>query len=151
MVNDTELEAELQATQAGNPGDSHCLYMKEAWLLIALRRPVEGIAMARRAQQVWQVNRKPREPYGGLIFWEPWIAEAAVALAEGNWSRAEECASQVLRDFDEEHVSYVLLELALHAQGRLHPERVWSVCKDPARALAEFDLRAYALRRARDL
>jgi hypothetical protein len=121
--------------------------MKEAWILIALRRQAEGIAMARRAQRVWKVNFDKVKPrYGGSIFWEPWRAEAAVALAEGSWSRAEECATTVLRDFDEEDGAYVLLELALHAQGRLHPERVWRVCSDPAQELADFDLRAYALR-----
>jgi len=79
----------------------------------------------------------------------PWIAEAAVALADGSWSQAEECARKVLRDFDEEDAAYALLELSLQAQGRLSPERVWAVSNDPARDLAEFDLRSYAIQRAR--
>lgn len=147
-MNDTELEVELQATRAANPGDDHALYMNEVWLLIALGREAEATAIARRAQQVWEVNRaKIDSPYGGSIYWEPWIAEAAIALAEGNWSRAEQCAGMVLMDFSEEDAAGVLLELALQAQGRLHPERVLCFSSDPARELADFDLRAYALER----
>jgi hypothetical protein len=148
-VSDAELETKLQATRSANPGDDHRLYIKEAWLLIALGRQEEGVTTARRAQQVWEVNRaKVHSPYGGSIFWQPWIVEAAVALAEGNWSRAEECTEMVLKDFSEEDSAYALLELALQAQGRLDPERYWSISRNPARKLANFDLRAYALRRA---
>ena len=103
MVTDADLEKELQATRDANSGDSHYHYMKEAWLLIALRRQSEGIELAQQAQRVWAVNRaKHPSPYGGSIYWEPWIAEAAIALAEGHWSRAEECARKVLVDFEEE-------------------------------------------------
>jgi hypothetical protein len=152
MLSDNELEARLQATRAANPGDSHTSYMQEAWLLIALRRQEEGVAMARRAQEVWSSNRAKQAKhslYGGSLYWDPWIAEAAVALAEGSWRYAEECARTVLTDFDEEDAAHFLLELALQAQGRLSPERMWVLCKDPVRELADFDLRAYALRRAR--
>jgi hypothetical protein len=146
-TSDAELEMELLATRDANPGDSHHLYMKEAWLLIALRRQSEGVETARRAQQVWGVNRaKVHSPYGGSTYWTPWIAEAAVALAEGSWSRAEECAKEVLMDFSEEDRAYALLELALQAQGQLEPERIWSISRNPARKLANFDLRTYALR-----
>lgn len=148
MMSDTELEAELQATQAANPGDSHELYMREAWLLVALRRQAEGIATARRAQQAWQVFRmKVHSPYGGSIYWAPWNLEAAVALAEGDWSRAEQCTTMVLMDFEEQDDAGVLHELALHAQGQLHPDRFYHFSSDPARELAAFDLRAYALAR----
>jgi hypothetical protein len=146
-MNDSELETLLLATRAANPGDSHTAYMKEAWLLIALCRQEEGIALARRAQQVWGVNRaKIRSPYGGSIYWAPWIAEAAVALAERDWSQAAECARTVLRDFSEEDRAGVLLELALQAQGLLHPTRAMHFCDDAAQQLADFDLRAYALK-----
>lgn len=147
-MTDAELEAELQATRAANPGDSHSLYVKEAWLLIALQRQSEGVTVARKAQKVWAVNRaKLALPYGGMTFWEPWIAEAAVALAEGNWSHARECAQTVLIDFGEEEGAGFLNELALEAQGRLHPDRVLNF-GGSAKALANFDLRAYALERA---
>jgi hypothetical protein len=149
-MNETELETVLRATRAANPGDSHTSHMQEAWLLIALGRAGEGLAAARRAQEVWAMNHaKVRAPYGGAIYWDPWIAEAAVALAQRNWSHAEHCALRVLKDFSEEQSAGVLLELALQAQGRLHPERVLCFSRDPARELAAFDLRAYAAKRAR--
>src|SRR5262245_44441013 len=114
MTSDTALEAELQKTRAANAGD-HSACMKEAWLLIALRRQVEALEVSRRAQQVWVVNRAKEKPtpHGGSIYWDPWIAEAAVALAEGSWRHAEESARTVLRDFDEHDDAYFLLELAL--------------------------------------
>jgi hypothetical protein len=150
-MTDAELETKLQEIRAKNPGDSHSLYMKEVWLLIALGRQSEGVTLARRAQQVWAVNRaKVSSPYGGSIYWDPWIAEAAVALAEGDWSRAEECSRRVLCDFGEEDSAGFLHELALEAQGRLHPDRVLKF-GGGAEALANFDLRAYALKRAERL
>ena len=150
MVTDADLEKELQATRDANSGDSHYHYMKEAWLLIALRRQSEGIELAQQAQRVWAVNRaKHPSPYGGSIYWEPWIAEAAIALAEGHWSRAEECARKVLVDFEEEGNAGILYELALQAQGRLYPNRVLRFSQDAAQDLANFDLHAYALQRAR--
>lgn len=124
--------------------------MKEAWLLIALRRQSEGIERAQQAQRVWAVNRaKHPSPYGGSKYWEPCIAEAAIALAEGCWSHAEEWARRVLVDFEEEDNAGFLYELALQAQGRLHPHRMLRFSQDAAQDLTNFDLHAYALQRAR--
>jgi hypothetical protein len=146
---DWELEAKLRASREGNPGDSHGHYMQEAWLLIALGRLVEGIDVAHRAQRVWKLNRaKLNSPYGGTIYWDPLVAEAAVALAERDWDRAEQCAQMVLADFGEEESAGFLWELAVQAQGRLHPDRLFHFSRDPERDLAEFDLRTYALGRA---
>jgi hypothetical protein len=146
---DWELEAKLRASREANPGDSHICYMQEAWLLIALGRRVEGIDVARRAQRVWSLNRaKVNSPYGGAVYWDPWIAEAAVALAERDWGRAKQCAERVLMDFGEEDSAGFLWELAVQAQGRLKPDRIFHFSRDPERDLAEFDLRTYALGRA---
>jgi len=121
--------------------------MKEAWLLIALGRQTEGIATARQAQDVWKIGRaKNPSPYGGSIFWAPWILEAAVALGEGNWSQARYCAGVVLRDFEEDQTAGTLYELALQAQGQLPPDRLFHFSDNAAQELADFDLRAYALR-----
>ncbi len=147
-MTDAELERKLKATRVANPGDSHHLYMQEAWLLIALGRRSEGIALARQAQRCWKTNRaKQASSYGGSLYWEPWIAEAAIALAEENWSYAEQCAGAVLVDFEEEQQAGILYELALYAQGRLAPNRVLRFSNNAARQLADFDLRAYALKR----
>jgi len=68
-MTDAELEQELQATRAANPGDSHHLYMKEAWLLIALYQQSAGVELARQAQQVWARNgAKTPSPSGGSNF-----------------------------------------------------------------------------------
>jgi len=148
-MTDAELEQELQATRAANPGDSHHLYMKEAWLLIALYQQSAGVELARQAQQVWATNRaKTPSPYGGSKYWNPWIAEAAVALAEGNWGHAEQCARVILSDYEEQPDAGYLYELALQAQGQLHPERLFPFCRDAAQELADFDLRTFALRQA---
>lgn len=153
-IDDVALEAELDASRAAraaNAGqeENPNTLVREAWLLIALRRPSEGIEVARRAQRAWQARRaRSASPSGGSLLWEACIAEAAVHLAHGRWADVERSARTVLTDFGEEETSYHLLELALHAQGRLLPDRVRQVAEDPAEELARFDLRSFALRRA---
>lgn len=148
-MTDAELEQALQAVRAANSNHDHHLYMKEAWLLIALRRHAEGLALAQQAQRAWaeQVAQLQARNVGSR-YWEPWLAEAAVALGEGNWSRAASCANQVLVDFEEHQEAGRLAEMALQALGLLHPQRVLQFCRDAAQELAQFDLQIYALRQA---
>lgn len=145
-TSDDELERELKATWDANRGDSYCLLMREAWLLIALRRESDGVEVADRAQRVWQQKRADSpSPYAGSVFWDPWLARGAVALAEGNWSRAKRCVRTILIDFPEHDEAGALSELALQAEGQLRPNRLFHFTRDPERDLAEFDLRKYAL------
>ncbi|QQE66625.1 hypothetical protein GFS31_33250 [Leptolyngbya sp. BL0902] len=52
-MTEAELEQVLQATRAANSNQDHHWYRKEAWLLIALYRHAEGLAVAQQAQRAW--------------------------------------------------------------------------------------------------
>ncbi len=115
------------------------LQMRAAWLLIALGRYDEAITSAGEAYRIRQLE------WPGQVLWVACEAQAVAHLARGEWSKAENAARLALQNWGEEESNYRLCELALQAQGRLHPDRVWKVCKDAARDLAQFDAKSYAL------
>jgi uncharacterized protein (DUF1330 family) len=122
------------------------LHMRAAWLMIALDRYGDAVASAREAQEARSASLLYLP---GTALWEACEAQAVAHLACGQWSEAENAAIRALGDFEEQEANYYLLELALQAQGRLHPDRVRKVSKDPTRDLAEFDAKRYALNRVR--
>jgi tetratricopeptide (TPR) repeat protein len=125
------------------------LQMRAAWLLIALGRYDQAIASAAEANRARTGARKftPDETrrYEGAVLWQACEARAVAHLARGQWSEAEEAACEALQDFPEQDENHRLYELALQAQGRLEPNRVYKVSKDPVRELAEFDAKRYAV------
>ena len=124
------------------------LHMRAAWLLIALGRYDEAIASASEANRTRTAAvALTRQPPPGAVLWQACEAKAVAHLARRQWSQVEEATHEALRDFEEEDKNYRLHELALQAQGRLHPNRIYKVSKDPARELAEFDAKRYALHR----
>lgn len=156
-MEEAELEPELAAVRReaaalgdGSPGRAWELHLRAAWLLIALHRPDEAPPAAARAQRSWARARGAAGTgHGGGVLWEACAAEAVAHLAVGRPEAAEASARQALADFEEEESNAYLLELALQAQGRLHPERFRRVTQDPARELAEFDAARFARTRLR--
>ena len=140
-----ELQAELEAVEADDPGLSKADSMRVAHLLVVLGRVDEALVVLGRAKEAW---RPPSESgWAGTTSWDAWNTEAAIALSRAEWGEAEGCAQRVLIDFGEECMAGELYELALHAQGRLSPERVIRFCRDPETALRDFDLVRWVLPR----
>jgi uncharacterized protein (DUF1330 family) len=149
------IRADLAEHAGERPDLQRCLsvmdlHMRAAWILIALGRYDEAITSAGEANRARRASIAfaPESPYGGTVLWQACEARAVAHLARGQWSEAEQAAREALADFEEQDGNYRLYELALQAQGRLHPDRVYKVSKDPARELAEFDARRYALVRS---
>lgn len=123
------------------------LQIRAAWLLVADGRYDDAVKAAEAGNRARSAAMAASSgpAYGGAVSWEACEVEAVAWLARGKWKKAERAAQRALSDFDEQVDNYRLLELALHAQGKLHPDRVWKETEDPARELAEFDARRYAL------
>src|SRR6266516_4218959 len=136
-------QEQLSAALAAAQRDGRDLY--RAWLLIALGRYDEAVDAAELAQQKYRSERGS-QPYGGFVLWEACAAQAVAYLACERWADAEGASRYALQDFGEETANYRLYELALHAQGRLHPNRFLKMVEDPDRELAEFDAAKYAQR-----
>ncbi|RFU37664.1 hypothetical protein DZF91_31715 [Actinomadura logoneensis] len=161
-MDDTELRAELERVLGELSEEESIpepdlqaylrrmhLHLRAAWLLVADGRyddAVEAAEAGNRARSA-AMAASTGPGYGGAVSWEACEVEAVTWLARGKWRRAEKAARRALQDFDEQVDNYRLLELALQAQGKLHPDRVWKESDDPARDLAEFDARRYALRK----
>jgi hypothetical protein len=158
-VDGEELAAELEGIQADlakhadSPPDFQGyqsmmrLHMRAAWFLIAFGRYDEAIVSAEQADRARTASSRfdSVRARGGAVLWEACEAKAVVYLAREQWFQAEEATLRALWDFEEQDANYRLHELALQAQGRLHPDRIRKVSEDPARELAEFDAKRYAL------
>ncbi|MEY9212355.1 hypothetical protein NI17_006035 [Thermobifida halotolerans] len=149
-MDETELRDALEAVRAtdvpaSDPRRTWEKHLKAAWLLIALRRYDDAVTEAEQAQSAYQRAHLPGRTTA--VLWSACAAGAVAHLAAGRWAAAEDSAREALRDFGEDQTNYYLLELALQAQGRLEPNRIWKVSQDPARELAAFDARRFALSR----
>lgn len=159
-MDDTEVRAELErvrgriSEEESTPDpdlQAHLrrmnLQLRAAWLLVADGRYDDAVKAAEAGDHArsaaMAATSGPR--YGGAVSWESCEVEAVTWLARGKWRKAEKAARRALGDFDEQVDNYRLLELALQAQGKLHADRIWKESQDPARDLAAFDARAYAI------
>ncbi|MFC4911584.1 hypothetical protein [Actinomadura gamaensis] len=125
------------------------LHLRAAWLHIADGRYDDALQAAEAGDRARSAAMAASggPGYGGAVSWQACEVEAVAWLARGKWKKAQKAAQRALSDFDEQVDNYRLLELALQAQGKLPADRIWKESDDPARDLAEFDARRYALQK----
>ncbi|WP_026415998.1 hypothetical protein [Actinomadura oligospora] len=161
-MDDTEVRAELERVQGQISEEESVpnpdlqanlrrmnLQLRAAWLLVADGRYDDAIKAAEAGNHARNAAMAASSGpgYGGAVSWEACEVEAVTWLARGKWRRAEKATLRALSDFDEQVDNYRLFELAQQGQGKLHPDRIWKESQDPARDLAEFDARRYALKK----
>ncbi|MEV5572485.1 hypothetical protein AB0L06_20775 [Spirillospora sp. NPDC052269] len=161
-MDDTEVRTELERVQGQLSEEESVpnpdlqanlrrmnLHLRAAWLLVADGRYDDAVKAAEAGNRARSAAMAASSgpAYGGAVSWQACEVEAVTWLARGKWRRAEKAAQRALSDFDEQVDNYRLLELALQGQGKLPADRVWKEAEDPARDLAEFDARRYAIKK----
>lgn len=146
-----ELGAVLASTRAAadgvagrDAGRAWPLYVRAAWLLIALERYEEALDAVRAARrEFYALHGVPPTPsLSEILFEEGCEPEAVARLALRDWGRAENAALRGLADHSGAQRNEPLLKLALVGGGASRPG--WAYWQ---RQFALFDPVQYALHR----